>query len=76
MMKIAYDAQVDALSVVFTQAEIVASRELAPGVIVNLDGLGHAVSVEILNALARIGREALQEIAIDLRSLSQKSIGR
>lgn len=36
-MRITYDAQADALSLVFREGEPQSSRELAPGLIVNLD---------------------------------------
>ncbi len=68
-MRIAYDAQVDALRLVFAEGETETSRELAPGVIVNLDGDGRAVAVEVLDASRRIGRTGLCRITIDLRDL-------
>ena len=68
-MRIVYDGQADALSLVFLEAEPESSRELAPGVIVNLDRQGNAVAIEVLGARARIGRKSLSLIAIDLRDL-------
>ena len=68
-MRIAYDAQADALRLVFAEGETEISRELAPGVIVNLDGDGRAVAVEVLSASQRIGRTGLSRITIDLREL-------
>ncbi len=68
-MRIAYDGQADALSLVFWDTEPESSRELAPGVIVNLDGQGNAVGIEVLGAQARIGKKALSLIAIDLQDL-------
>ncbi len=68
-MRIAYDAQADVLTLALTDEEIVTSRELAPGLIVNLNREGHAVAVEVLSASRRIGRRALREIAISLQDL-------
>lgn len=68
-MRIAYDGQADVLSLVLTASETVTSRELVPGLIVNLDGRGGIVGVDILRARAVLGRPALREIAVDLRDL-------
>lgn len=68
-MRITYDGQADALSLVLTEEEAVISRELAPGLIVNLDRHGGIVSIDILSARASIGRRALSEIALDLTDL-------
>jgi uncharacterized protein YuzE len=68
-MRIVYDAQADALSLVFREVEADHSRELAPGLIVNLDREGTAVAVEVLNARMRIGRDELSQIKIDLQQL-------
>lgn len=68
-MRIAYDAQADALTLTLTDEEMVTSRELVPGLIVNLDRRGHAVAVEVLDASRRMGRRALREIAINLQEL-------
>ncbi len=68
-MRLAYDAQADALSLVFRDVAVESSRELAPGVLVNLDGHGQAVAIEVLDARTRIGRNGLSLIAIDLQDL-------
>lgn len=68
-MRITYDGQADALSLVLTEEEAVISRELAPGLIVNLDRRGGIVGIDILSARASIGRRALSEIALDLTDL-------
>lgn len=68
-MRIAYDAQADILSLVLTSDEAVTSRELVPGLIVNLDGRGGIVGVDILRARVLLGRPGLREIAVDLKDL-------
>lgn len=68
-MRIAYDPHVDALSVVFTEREVQSCRELAPGLIVNLDAEGEPVAVDLLGASRRLGRDALACIAVDLSRL-------
>lgn len=68
-MRILYDGQADALSLILEEAELHSSSELAPGVIVNLDRQGKAVAIEVLGARARIGKAALSQITIDLQDL-------
>jgi len=68
-MRLAYDAQADALSLVFRDGDPESSREVAPGVIVSLDRQGDAVAIELLGARAKIGRHGLSLIAIDLQDL-------
>ena len=68
-MRLAYDAQADALSLIFRDGDPECSREVAPGVIVNLDRQGDAVAIELLDARARIGKQSLSLIAIDLKDL-------
>jgi len=68
-MRLAYDAQADALSLVFRDGVVESSREIIPGVIVNLDGDGEAVAIELLGAKRWIGKTGLSQIAIDLQDL-------
>ena len=68
-MRLAYDAQADALSLVFRDGVVESSREIAHGVIVSLDQDGEAVAVEVLSAKRWIGRTGLSQIAIDLQDL-------
>lgn len=69
MMRIAYDPQSDALSLVLTDQKVEHSREAIPGVVVNLDKGGRLVSLECLGARAQMGREGLASIEIDLRGI-------
>lgn len=68
-MRLEYDAQADGLSVIFRDSATESSREVAPGVILNLDGQGEAVAIEVLEARRRIGKNAMSLIAIDLQDL-------
>ncbi len=45
-MRLTYDAQADALSLVFRDGLVASSREIVRGVIVNLDERGDAVGIE------------------------------
>ena len=68
-MRLAYDAQADVLGLVFQDGVVERSREIARGVIVNLDSDGEAVAVEVLSAKRWIGKTGLSQIAIDLQDL-------
>ncbi|AWB20651.1 DUF2283 domain-containing protein [Methylobacterium currus] len=60
-----YDTETDVLSVRFTDAEAVASREVRPGIVVAYDAAGAVAAIEILEASA--GRLAADQ---DLRRLT------
>ncbi len=49
-----YDTDADALYIRLASAEITASEEVSPGVILDFDAAGHLVAVEILNARQRL----------------------
>ncbi len=68
-MRLTYDAQADALSLVFRDGLVASSREIVRGVIVNLDERGDAVGIELLGAQTMIGKNGLRVIAIDLQDL-------
>lgn len=68
-MRLAYDAQADALSLVLRDEEPQDSRELAPGLIVSIDRQGNAIAVILLEARVKLGKDALAQIKIDLQQL-------
>lgn len=68
-MRLAYDGQADALSLAFRDGEPQGSRELAPGLIVTIDQQGNAIAVILLEARAKLGKDALAQIKIDLQQL-------
>lgn len=53
-MRIRYDPEVDALSVVFRDATVT-TRELADGIVAEYDAQDRLVDLEILDAEARLG---------------------
>ncbi|SFU40620.1 Uncharacterized protein YuzE [Methylobacterium sp. 174MFSha1.1] len=61
-----YDTETDVLSVRFTDAAVVASREVRPGIVVAYDAAGAVAGIEILEASA--GRLAADQ---DLRLLAE-----
>ncbi|MEI6776909.1 MAG: DUF2283 domain-containing protein [Chloroflexales bacterium] len=52
-MKVTYDAEVDILRLIFSTTLIAESDEAKPGVILDYDGDGNIVGMEILDASTR-----------------------
>lgn len=52
-MKFDYDPTVDALYVTLSEAEVIESEEVQPGIILDFDDAGKVVGVEVLNASRR-----------------------
>ena len=63
-MKIRYDPDADTLNIILKDAAIVESDEDKPGVILDYDEKGDLVSVEILDASARVGKPAGVEFEV------------
>jgi uncharacterized protein YuzE len=64
-MNIAYDPEVDALSITF-HATTVTTKELGEGIAVDFDAEGNLAGIEVLDACARFGgRETLQEVVLE-----------
>jgi len=53
-MKVAYDPEVDVLRIVLNEAPVAESDEDKPGVILDYDGDGNVVAIEILDASRRV----------------------
>jgi len=53
-MKVTYDVEVDALSLILHDAPVEESDEVRPGVISDYDVAGNVVGLEILNASKRV----------------------
>lgn len=54
-MRVIYDSETDTLSIILSDATIVESDEDKPGMILDYDGAGNLVSLEILDASQRVG---------------------
>lgn len=63
-MKADYDNQVDILTVVFSDAQVMESDEVKPGVILDYDAAGNVVGLEILDASQRVQNPASMEFAV------------
>lgn len=53
-MKVTYDPEVDALTIVLSDVAVEESDETKPGVILDYDAAGNIVGLEILNASKRV----------------------
>ena len=64
-MKISYDPQVDALSIIFRETTVT-TRELAEGISGEYDSEGRLAGIEILDAAKRFGdKETFKQITLD-----------
>jgi uncharacterized protein YuzE len=54
-MKVAYDPDVDILTIALSNAVIEESNEEKPGVILDYDAIGNLVGLEILDTSKRVG---------------------
>lgn len=64
-MKIRYDAEVDALSIIFRDTTVT-THDLAEGIAGEFDAQGKLVGIEILDAAQRIGDGSLlQEVVVE-----------
>lgn len=63
-MRAEYDAEVDALYVRLTPAEVSESEEVRPGIVFDFDDEGRLVGIEILDASEHLAKDA------DLKSLA------
>ena len=64
-MKIEYDQEADALYIQFRPVMCKDSIDVEDGVTVDLDGDGHIVGLEVINAADRFGVEALASVTIE-----------
>jgi len=63
-MKVVYDPEVDVLSVLLSDAPVAESDQDKPSVILDYDGGGNVVGLEILDASQRMGNPMSIEYAI------------
>ncbi len=64
-MKISYDPEVDALSIIFRETTVT-TKELAEGIAGDYDSEGQLVGIEILDAVKRLGgQESLRQVILE-----------
>ncbi len=77
-MKIEYDQQADAIYVYLTThpATVSKSREIEPGVVVDLNAQNHVIGLEVLDASRRFTPEELFEFSVKrIDNLAQPHAG-
>jgi uncharacterized protein YuzE len=64
-MKIAYDAEVDAMSITFREATVT-TKELGDGIAADFDSEGRLAGIEILDAAKRLGgHDVFRQIVLE-----------
>ena len=64
-MKIAYDPEVDALSIIFRETTVT-TKHLAEGIAADYDSEGRLAGLEILDAVRRFGgRDTLRQVVFE-----------
>ena len=65
-MRVRFDEQADALYVRLDESPVVESEEVRPGVVLDLDGRGEIVGIEILRVAERLPTAELKHMDFDL----------
>lgn len=73
-MRVIYDPYTDTLTVVFAETPIAESDEEKPGIILDYDGAGKLVSLEILDASQQVAMPGRIEYQVTDRSAKAHSI--
>jgi uncharacterized protein YuzE len=64
-MKIIYDAEVDAMSIIFSDTTVT-TRDLGDGIAAEFDAEGKLVGIEILDAAKRLGgQDPLRQVILE-----------
>ena len=63
-MKVTYDPETDTLRIVFSSGPVEESDEAKPGVILDYDGSGNIVGIEVLDASKHMENPRAMEYAI------------
>lgn len=65
VMRVSYDPEVDALSIVFRDTTVT-TEHLGEGIAADYDAEGRLAGIEVLDAAARLGdRETLQRVILE-----------
>lgn len=63
-MKYTYDPMADAINITFKKGKVAETKEVAEGVILDLDKVGAPLYLEILNVRKRFGREEIGNLSL------------
>ncbi|MPZ49852.1 MAG: DUF2283 domain-containing protein [Dehalococcoidia bacterium] len=72
-MKITYDPEADALYIELRKAEASNSIDVEEGVVVDLDGDGHVIGIEVLDASVRLTDDELKKLSYENLVLGKKA---
>jgi uncharacterized protein YuzE len=61
-MKVNYDKDANAMTIVFSTTPVVESEELRPGVIFDFDVDGHIVAIEFLDAREQLASNTIADL--------------
>lgn len=64
-MKVNYDSHTDTLTVILSDAPVAESDEGKPGIILDYDGAGNLISLEVLDASKRVEEPAFVTLAAE-----------
>ncbi len=78
MVEVRYDPTVDAMYIKLGKGKYKASREVAEGLILDLDGEERLIGIEVLDVKERIGAEPLSEVTLQVlrRSIKRPQLRR
>lgn len=69
-MEITYDKEADAINIALRHGKVARTIEIAPEIMVDVDKVGHTLSVEIIGASEKIGKRNFNTVKIGARSLN------
>ena len=64
-MKIEYDKEADALYIQLKETRVFDNIDIEDGVTIDIDGKGHIIGIEILDATKKLSRKDLSNIIIE-----------
>ena len=64
-MKISYDKEIDALSIVFKEGKISKTVEIAPEVILDVDSKNRPLYLEIIGLKEKFGKNVTDKISVN-----------
>ena len=67
-MKVHFDEKTDALYIRLTDAEIIESEEIKPGIVFDFDAQGQIAAIEILRARSMIPLSNLRQMLFEVAS--------
>lgn len=63
-MKITFDKEADAVYIEFASGEFASNKKVDDDTIIDLDGKGHILGIELLHVSKRIAKDFLSDISV------------